>query len=361
MTGTASAVTGAVASAATGAAGVLPHRASVSLPPELVPIAVFALVLTATAGMLYLLFHGRLTGRAALLHRLEVSGGLDIKASGSGGVVSEARRKQSIEKALTEMAQRERAKQRAKLTLKMRLNQAGLDWTVTSFYTRAAIAAVHGGAAIHFGLGGRPLFAVPLGALLGAVVLHLFVRSRRMQRMKAFMAEFPNAIDVVTRGVKTGLPLGDCLTAIAAEGQEPVRGEFRRIVEDLSVGLTLHQALTRFTQRVPIMEANFFAVVVGIQSQLGGNLSEALGNLSRVLRERKMMKEKIKAFSSEATASGAIIASMPVAVAGILTLTSPDYIGLLFSETVGNVVLGCCAIWMLLGVIVMRNMIRFDY
>ena len=179
--------------------------------------------------------------------------------------------------------------------------------------------------------------------------------------MKKFIEEFPNAIDIVTRGVKTGLPLGDCLKAIAAEGQEPVRGEFQGIVDDLSVGLPLAQALTRFTHRVPIMEANFFAVVVAIQGQLGGNLSEALGNLSRVLRERKMMKEKIKAFSSEATASGGIIASMPVAVAGILSLTSPDYIGLLFSEFTGNIVLGGCVVWMTTGVIVMRNMIRFDF
>ena len=109
------------------------------------------------------------------------------------------------------------------------------------------------------------------------------------------------------------------------------------------------------------MEANFFAVVVALQSQLGGNLSEALGNLSRVLRERKMMKEKIKAFSSEATASGGIIASMPVAVSAILSLTSPDYIGLMFSEPVGNIVLGVCAVWMAIGVTVMRNMIRFDF
>ena len=127
------------------------------------------------------------------------------------------------------------------------------------------------------------------------------------------------------------------------------------------MGLPLPQALNRFTLRVPVMEANFFAVVVTMQSKLGGNLSEALGNLSRVIRERKMMKEKIRAFSSEATASGAIIASMPVAVGGILMLTSPDYIGLLFPELTGNVVLGFCAVWMMAGVVVMRNMIRFDF
>ena len=332
-----------------------------AIPPELVPVAIFLLVLAATAGMLYALFQSRLSGRTALLNRLEVAAALDVKSPGASGVGGEHRRKQSIEKALAEMAQRERAKQRAKLTLRMRLSQSGLGWSLTAFYLRVAGAALAAIPAIYIGLGFTPAFAAPLGALAGFVVVYYYVRSRRAKRLKEFVGEFPNAIDIVTRGVKTGLPLGDCLKAIAYEGQEPVKSEFRRIVDDLSVGLPLGQALTRFTQRVPIMEANFFAVVITIQGQLGGNLSEALGNLSRVLRERKMMKEKIKAFSSEATASGAIIASMPIAVAGILALTSPDYIGLLFSEFTGNLVLAFCAVWMASGVVVMRNMIQFDF
>jgi tight adherence protein B len=338
-----------------------PAEFAAELTPDLVPLAVFLLVLVATAGMLYLLFQDRLSGQAALRHRLELAGGLEFKSTHATGVVSEHRRKQSIEKALNDMAQRERAKQRAKLTLPVRLNQAGLSWTATGFHLRAAALAAAAMVAAHLVLGLGLLVAAALAAGGGFVALHGLVRYRCAQRMKKFVAEFPNAIDIVTRGVKTGLPIGDCLKAIASEGQEPVKDEFRRIVEDLSVGLTLAQALTRFTHRVPIMEANFFAVVIAIQSQLGGNLSEALGNLSRVLRERKLMKEKIRAFSSEATASGAIIASMPVAVGGILSVTSPDYIGLLFSEYVGNLVLGGCAFWMLIGVTVMRNMIRFDF
>ena len=337
------------------------EAAAAGIPPEYLPFVVFGLVLCATAGLLYLVFHGRLSGRTALMRRLELAGGLDAKPSASGGVASEYRRKQSIEKALNEMAQRERAKQRAKLTLRMRLNQAGVDWTVAGFYLRAALAGIACVLVLHFLVGARPAFAAPLGAVMGVVAIQFYVRSLRRKRMQKFTEEFPNAIDIVTRGVKTGLPLGDTLKAIASEGQEPVKSEFRRIVDDLAVGLSLAQALTRFTHRVPIVEANFFAVVVAIQSQLGGNLSEALGNLSRVLRERKMMKEKIRAFSSEATASGAIIASMPVVVGGILSLTSPDYIGLLYSESTGNVVLAGCAVWMATGVLVMRNMIRFDF
>lgn len=331
------------------------------LSPEYIPVAVFLLVLVATAGVLYALLQGRLSGQSALRQRLELAGGPDVKTTGSSGAMSEHRRKQSIEKALSDMAQRERSRKRAKLTLPMRLNQAGLSWSVPGFYLRSAVAGAAGTILVHLGVGLDLMLAAPLGAGGGFVAMNGYVRSLRVKRMKKFLEEFPNAIDVVTRGVKTGLPLGDCLKAIANEGQETVREEFRRIVDDISVGLSMAQALTRFTHRVPIMEANFFAVVIAIQSQLGGNLSEALGNLSSVLRERKMMKEKIRAFSSEATASGAIIAAMPVGVGAILSVTSPDYIGLLFSEFAGNVVLAGCALWMAIGVIVMRNMIKFDF
>ena len=311
-------------------------------------------------GLSWALFRDALNGTAAHRRRLEQAIGLEVKTA-TGTVISEQRRKQSIEKALNDMASRERAKQRAKLTLKMRLHQADLPWTPTSFYLRLGLLGAALALVFSAIIGMKIYLSVPVAGLAAAVVLNIYVRAQFHARMKRFVEEFPNAIDVITRGVKTGLPIGDCLKAIAQESQEPVRTEFQHIVDDISVGLPLSQALTRFTQRVPIMEANFFAVVVTIQGQLGGNLSEALGNLSRVLRERKMMKEKIKAFSSEAKASGGIIASMPVVVAGILSLTSPDYIGLLFTETMGNFVLAGCVLWMTTGVIVMRNMIRFDF
>lgn len=331
-----------------------------TLPPMVVPVMVFILAFLSIAGLMWALFQQHLNGMAAHRRQLEIAIGAEVKIQGGGGA-NEQRRKQSIEKALNEMASRERAKQRAKLTLKMRLNQADLAWTPISFYVRVVGTSVALLVSLVVIVGMKIYFALPAAAIGGAIGLNFYVRAQYNARMKRFVEEFPNAIDVVTRGVKTGLPLGDCLKAIASEGQEPVRTEFQMMVDDISVGLPLAQALSRFTQRVPIMEANFFAVVVAIQGQLGGNLSEALGNLSRVLRERKMMKEKIKAFSSEATASGAIIASMPIVVAGILSLTSPDYIGLLFTEFTGNVVLGGCALWMVTGVLVMRNMIRFDF
>ena len=149
----------------------LNHEAA-SVPPELVPWIVFLLVLSTSLGMLYVLFHDRLSGHRALLRRLELSGAPDVKVKGPGGAVNEQRRKQSIENSLNEMAQRERAKQRAKLTLRMRLDQAGLSWTAVGFHVHAAAAAVIGVLLARLAVGLTMIFALPLGALLGYAAVH---------------------------------------------------------------------------------------------------------------------------------------------------------------------------------------------
>ena len=331
------------------------------LNPELLALIVTTLTLFACFGVFYALFQGTLSGRSSARKRLGIAAGVEaaVVAGPEGG--SEQRRKQSIEKALNEMAQRERNNRRARLSLKMRLNQADLQWSIWYFYSLCAGIVLLSFGFLSIAIGLNLAIAGPVALILGAFGPNLYVRLQFRRRMRDFIEEFPNALDIVTRGIKTGLPLSDCIKGIAAETEEPVCTEFQKIIEDLSVGLTIGQSLDRLSQRVPIIEAQFFAVVVTLQTQMGGNLSEALGNLSRVLRERKMMKEKIKAFSSEAKASGGIIAAMPVGVSAMLSLTSPDYIGLLVREPMGNVVLGICAIWMLMGVTVMRNMIRFDF
>ena len=332
-----------------------------SLGPQGMAVLVTLLTLLGCVGFFYALFQGTLSGRNAARKRLGIAAGVEaaVVAGPEGG--SEQRRKQSIEKALNEMAQRERNNRRARLTLKIRLNQADLRWSIGYFYFLCVGLFITTFGFLNVVLGIGAVFAVPLAGLLGLLGPNLYVRMQYRSRMRDFVEEFPNALDIVTRGIKTGLPLSDCIKGIAAETEEPVCTEFQKIIEDLSVGLTISQSLERLSARVPIIEAQFFAVVVTLQTQMGGNLSEALGNLSRVLRERKMMKEKIKAFSSEAKASDGIIAAMPIGVSGMLSVTSPDYIGLLVSEPMGNVVLGICALWMAMGVAVMRNMIRFDF
>ncbi len=166
---------------------------------------------------------------------------------------------------------------------------------------------------------------------------------------------------MIVRGIKAGLPLLDSLKMIALEGQEPVKSEFKAILETQAIGMPLGEACQRLYQSMPLPEANFFGIVIAIQSKAGGNLSEALGNLSKVLRDRKKMKAKIQAMSMEAKASAAIIGSLPPAVMGIVWLTSPTYIELLWTHPTGQLMLLGSATWMFMGCMVMKKMINFDF
>ena len=133
------------------------------------------------------------------------------------------------------------------------------------------------------------------------------------------------------------------------------------IVETQTIGMPLGEACGRLYERMPVPEANFFGIVVAIQQKSGGNLSEALGNLSKVLRERKKMKAKIQAMSMEAKASASIIGALPICVGGLVYLTSPDYIELLWTNDLGRFMMAGCAMWMGIGVFVMKQMINFDF
>ncbi len=209
------------------------------------------------------------------------------------------------------------------------------------------------------GLGLIPSLGVGFAAAFGLPFWILsFLKKRREAK---FLQHFPDAVDVIVRGIKSGLPLMDCLKVIVGDSQEPVKSEFRTIVESQAVGLPLGEACLKLYERMPVAEANFFGIVIFIQQKGGGNLSEALGNLSRVLRDRKKMKAKIQAMSMEAKASGAIIAALPLVVMVLVYLTSPQYISLLWTEKLGNFLLAASAIWMSLGVFVMRKMINFDF
>ena len=216
-----------------------------------------------------------------------------------------------------------------------------------------------------FGLGvyatnGSPLIAGAAALVGGFGLPSWFLSFRKKRRLASFVNEFPNAVDIVIRGVKAGLPLGDCLRIIATESPEPLRSEFRQVVEAQAVGLTVTEAVERMAERVPVTESHFFAIVIGIQQKSGGNLTEALGNLSRVIRDRKKMRGKIKAVSSEAKASAGIIGALPFVVGGMVYLTSPDYMSLLFTTNTGRFIMLGCACWMGIGIFVMKKMIAFD-
>jgi tight adherence protein B len=267
-----------------------------------------------------------------------------------------ARRKQ-VADSLKELEQRSAKK--AKLSLETRIAQAGMTLSKQMYYIVSGFA---GGfvALVLFTLTGNPAFGFA-GLVIGALGLpNMWLARMTKSRLKKFTLEFPSAVDVIIRGVKAGLPLNDCLRIIASEAAEPVRGEFRQIVEAQTLGMSVAEAVERLPERIPTAEANFFAIVISIQQKAGGNLAEALSNLSRVLRERKKMADKIRAMSSEARASAYIIASLPIIVAGLVYLTSPQYIEQLWIKDTGRVVLFACACLMGVGVFVMNKMISFD-
>ncbi|MGD9637492.1 MAG: type II secretion system F family protein [Alphaproteobacteria bacterium] len=188
-----------------------------------------------------------------------------------------------------------------------------------------------------------------------------YLKKRCFKRQKAFTSNFADAIDIIVRGIRSGLPVGECIKMIGKEMPDPVGQEFRLIVEGQKIGLTINEIMQRALERMPTDDFRFFSVVITIQQQTGGNLAETLEKLSDVLRGRKKMKDKIQALSSEAKASAMIIGSLPFFMIVILKIIAPDYVGILFEETIGHVMLICGAIWMIIGTLVMKNMINFDF
>ena len=272
-----------------------------------------------------------------------------------------AKRRKTVQDSLKDLENRQKAKDKnvKKPPLKQQLRQAGMTVTIERFYLYSAISGLVL-TALAF-IGGAPLWILPGALLAGTLGLpRWFVSFKRGRRVKAFLNEFPNALDVIVRAVKSGLPLNDGIRLIANEAQEPVRTEFRRIVEAQQLGLSIPEATLRMPETMPCAEAGFFGIVIQIQSQAGGNLSEAIGNLSRVLRDRKKMKAKVQALSMEAKASAAIIGALPFIVAFLVYLSSPNYIMPLFTTSTGHLILIVSGAWMSIGILVMRKMMNFE-
>lgn len=273
-----------------------------------------------------------------------------------------SKRRKSVHDSLKELEkkqQQEKTKKANATSLKAKLAQSGLPLTLAQFYMLSAVLGLVV-LAMTFLAGMPPLVIVGASFAAGLGLPRWVVGFLVGRRQKKFLEEFPNSLDVMVRSIRSGLPLNDAIRMIAADGQEPVKSEFRRIVESQQLGLNVPDAVARMHQTMPLNEVNFFAIVVAIQGQAGGNLSEALANLSRVLRDRKKMKAKVNALSMEAKASAAIIGALPFIVALLVYLTSPGYIMILFTDPRGHVILGISAVWMSIGLFVMRNMINFE-
>jgi len=271
---------------------------------------------------------------------------------------SQRSRREQVESSLKDLEARHQ--KASKVPLNMRLQQAGLNWTPQRFWIVSAIMAAAAFLAVLFG-GGGILGAAGLGFAAGLGLPRWSLGFLKKRREKKFLAALPDAVDVIVRGIKAGLPLFESIKVVAADAPEPLRSEFNAIIETQAIGMPLGEACARLYDRMPVPEANFFGIVISIQQKSGGNLSEALGNLSKVLRDRKKMAEKIQAMSMEAKASAGIIGSLPPIEMVLVYLTTPDYISLLWTHPTGQVMLVGCVLWMSVGVFVMKKMINFDF
>jgi len=320
-------------------------------------IALFFLVSVAIGGVAWVFIYPLISGEKKVEKRMETVArpATTVRAAAVARTTQRSRREQ-VEGSLKELE----AKQAKSLPLSARISQAGLSWSKNQFLL---VSAALGIATFLFFLiaDAGLLTALAAGFAAGFGLPQWILRFLKRRREAKFIDGFPDAIDVIVRGIKSGLPLLDSLKVISADAPEPLRSEFRTILDVQAVGIPLGEACTKLYERVPVAEANFFGIVISIQQKAGGNLSEALGNLSKVLRERKKMRAKIQAMSMEAKASAGIIGSLPLVVMTLVYLTSPHYIELLWTHPTGRMLMAIGAFWMSMGILVMRKMINFDF
>jgi tight adherence protein B len=335
------------------------HWENALLSPELVQIAVVALAGFSVGGVVYVLVIPYLSGERKAGKRVaSAAQGTQTRVRTSTAPQVLTMRKKQIQDTIKEIEAKQKAKKR--VTLRTKLMRAGLSMKPRTYYLLCLITGLFVGLIVLL-TGSSPLVSL-LAAFAGGFGLPRWLLARRIKsRQNKFLVEFANAIDIIVRGIKSGLPLSDCLQMIAAESPEPVKSEFVDLVEQQRIGVPVARAFDRMYERMPLQEVNFFAIVIAIQAQTGGNLAEALSNLAQVLRDRYRLQAKVKAFSAEAKASAMIIGSLPPIVMFLVYLTTPKYIALLWTEKLGNMMLMVSAIWMLLGILVMRKMINFDY
>jgi len=328
---------------------------------DLILAGLLALAALSVGAVVYLLLSPYLSGAHRVEKRVQTlteNKGRRIALKQQAEVTNNRRRQ--VADTLKDLEDRQ--KQREKVTLRLRLVRAGLDIPPRTFWIASAISGLIVGGGIMTFAPNLPIVVPVLGAFVGAFGLPRWVLARMTKRRQyKFTDEFANSIDIIVRGVKSGLPLTECLNIIARESPQPVAGEFTELVEQQRVGVPLAECFERMMVRMPMPEVRFFAIVIAIQQQAGGNLSEALGNLSGVLRDRKRLQAKVRALSAEAKASAAVLGALPFVVMILVYITTPSYIAILWTTKFGQFLLVAAGLWMTCGILVMRKMINFKY
>ncbi len=243
--------------------------------------------------------------------------------------------------------------------LAVRLDRTGKPWTLTNyFYGSLGLSIVF--TVLVYLRSGAPLLSLGVGLFVGAGLPHWLVNFFIKRRTNQFNAKFPDAIELLVRGLRSGLPVTETLSVVATEVEGPVGVEFKSIVDRIRVGRTMEEALQVTADRLGIAEFSFFCITLAIQRETGGNLAETLSNLADVLRKRSQMKLKIRAMSSESKASAYIVGSLPFIVFIMIWWINPSYLAGFFSED-RLIVAGLGGmVWMGIGVFIMAKMVSFE-
>lgn len=331
------------------------------ITPEMIQLGAMAGAAIAAAALAFAFAYPYISGDYAAEQRMKgVTESRGARKARIVQVEETTNRKQAVAETLKEIEARQ-AKNK-KQSLRMKLQRAGLDITPNTFWMASIGAGLASAVGAYFAMPTLPPIAFAAFGFIGAFGLpRWLINQMTKRRQNKFVASFADAIDVIVRGVKSGLPLNECLSIIARESPEPLRSEFQEVVDQQRVGVSLAEALERLMGRMPLPEVRFFAIVIGIQQQAGGNLSEALGNLSGVLRARKQMAAKVKALSAEAKASALVLGSLPPGVMLMVYISTPAYISVLWTDKLGQFMMFCAGMWMACGLFVMKKMISFKY
>jgi tight adherence protein B len=243
--------------------------------------------------------------------------------------------------------------------LQLRLTQTGKRWRLGQYLmTSAGLAVVMIGLLLFEGL--PVLLAITVGLLIGVALPHMVVSKLIARRIKQFNSKFPDAIELMVRGLRSGLPISETMQIVAEEIPDPVGIEFRMVSDKMKIGRTMDSALTETAERLGTPEFQFFVISLAIQRETGGNLAETLSNLADVLRKRAAMKLKIRAMSSESKASAYIIGALPFIVFGLIWWINGSYMQTFFTDERLMIAGGGGMVWMGIGAFIMAKMINFE-
>ena len=321
---------------------------------SLVQILLIAFGLTATLGLIALAFSGPSVAKESA-RRLQA-----VRYRHSENAIDkvEAQLKKAVAARKPKLHQIAGSSSRIE-ALVLRLHRTGKGWTLQQ-YVYASVGLALGVSLLIFLKSGAPALALGVGLLVGAGLPHMTVNFFIKRRSGKFTTKFPDAIELLVRGLRSGLPVTETLGVVAQEVPGPVGQEFKLVIERIKIGRTMEEALQETADRLNTPEFSFFCITLAIQRETGGNLAETLSNLADVLRKRAQMKLKIKAMSSESKASAYIVGSLPFIVLGMIYYINPTYIGGFFTED-RLIVAGLGGLtWMSIGAFIMAKMVSFE-